>query len=462
MLTVNDIQFITEHAQSDTIKLLLGAANYPGIQVPICVKCIEARRKLADKIPQWYRNPALVYPVPLSVEQCSSQATALYKKELLKRIIHPLADINSAVPSQQNKLGADLTGGMGVDSYYLSQIVPAFFYFERNSELCRAAEYNFKQLQALNIRVKNKEITPENIGSLANTKFAFVFLDPARRSKTNQSTKVISLPDYEPNLLELKETLFTLSSNMLVKVSPMTDIASNLKWLPETTQVHVISVDNECKEVLFLLQKPAATTPSPSLNTPPSSLKEEYHSPSPQFFAVNIYTKQTKTCSDAKSESDNLQDDTLERAVCTAAENAFTFIWDEEEKAIPEYTSFLYHYLYEPNKSILKCGAFKLIAKRYNLKKLAPNTHLYTSDTLVATFPGKCYRIQETIDFNKRNIKELAKRHPHADITARNFPMDTNALKKLSGIHDGGTCHIFAMTLTNGKRKLIVGDRVQS
>lgn len=413
MLSGKEIEFIIENGNANTSKLLLGAKKHPDLNVKLCVNCIESRQKIASKLPNWYANPALVYPFPLSAEQCSSEATGSYKKELLNNILKRQDNKSSErTISTQNTdsiTGADLTGGMGVDSYFLSQICTSFHYFERNEELCKATEYNFEKLGAYNIEVHNIEIDGNNIPQLPDAPYDFIFIDPARRSKTDKAGKVISLKDYEPNLIELKEELFKQAPIIVAKVSPMADIKLNLNLLPETEEIHIISVDNECKELLFVL-------------------KREKRGIEPKIIATNISSKSKN----------------------------FEFSLTEEDGSKATFATQLGNYLYEPNKSILKSGAFKLVSERYGIAKLAQSTHLYTSNALIEEFPGKIYLVEECIPFSKKTIKEVASKYPKADLTARNFPLDTNAVKKLSGIKDGGEKHIFATTLNSCEKIIII------
>ena len=415
MLSGKEIEFIIENGNANTSKLLLGAKKHPDLNVKLCVNCIESRQKIASKLPNWYANPALVYPFPLSAEQCSSEATGSYKKELLNNILKRQGNKSSErTISTQNTdsiTGADLTGGMGVDSYFLSQICTSFHYFERNEELCKATEYNFEKLGADNIEVHNIEIDGNNIPQLPGAPYDFIFIDPARRSKTDKADKVISLKEYEPNLIELKEELFKQAPIIVAKVSPMADIKLNLNLLPETEEIHIISVDNECKELLFVL-------------------KREKRGIEPKIIATNISSKSKN----------------------------FEFSLTEEDGAKATFATQLGNYLYEPNKSILKSGAFKLVSERYGIAKIAQSTHLYTSNALIEEFPGKIYLVEECIPFSKKTIKEVASKYPKADLTARNFPLDTNAVKKLSGIKDGGEKHIFATTLNSGEKIIIIAS----
>ena len=401
MLNNQDIQFIKENANADITRLLLGKAP-AGVNLPLCAKCIQARAKMKVKAPLWWENWSLAYPFSVSVEQGSSQATALLKQRIIKELFNNLPDSNTPC----GIITADLTGGMGIDSYFISQIASKHYYFERTTELCEATEYNFSQLGAGNIIVSNRDVTADDcavLKELAQKNISLVYIDPARRTATGD--KAILLQDYEPNVIELQDYLFAISRHVLIKVSPMADIKLNLRHLPHTSAIYIVTVDNECKELLFLLDRD--------------------HSGAEPIITV-------------------VQKDDV------------TLLLSEEEAATATYTSKLGKYLYEPGKGMLKAGAYKLISERYGCQKLAVSTHLYTSDEEIADFPGKTFLVEETVPFNKKTLKEVAKRFPKADLTARNFPMDTNALKKLSGIKDGGSNHIFAVTLHNGEKVLII------
>ena len=401
MLTEKDIEFIKANGNADVTRLLLGKAP-EGVNLQLCAKCIQARAKMKIKAPLWWENLALAYPFSVSVEQGSSQKTALLKQRIIKELFNNLPDSDTPC----SIITADLTGGMGIDSYFISQIASKHYYFERTKELCEATEYNFSQLGTTNIIVSNRDVTADGcavLKELAQKEISLVYIDPARRTATGD--KAILLQDYEPNVLDLQEYLFAISRFVLIKVSPMADIKLNLKYLPNTRTVYIVTVENECKELLFLLDR-------------------EHSGAEPSIDVV---------------QKDNV-----------------TLLLSEEENATATYTSTPGKYLYEPGKGMLKAGAYKLISERYRCRKLAVSTHLYTSDEEINDFPGKTFCIEEVIPFNKKNLKEVTKRFPKADLTARNFPMDTNALKKLSGIKDGGSHHIFAVTLHNGEKVLII------
>ncbi len=447
MLTQADIQFIIDNEKGDVSRLLLGKAPQ-GINLQLCCKCIQAREKMRVKAPLWHSNPALVYPFSVSVEQGSSQITALFKQKIISDLFRgehsstkegAFVDGTEVSGASSTKEGAfvdgtvslgqgavecsessgreivtaDLTGGMGIDSYFISRIASKHFYFERNGELCAATAYNLGQLGAENVVLQNRDVAADDCAALRELEgkgISLLYIDPARRTETGG--KAILLQDYEPDVIELQERMFAVSRYILVKVSPMADIKLNLKYLPKTKAVYVVSVDNECKELLFLLDS-------------------EHNGSEPVIHCVDCNSR-------------------------TGKMESFELKISDEESAAANYSNSVGAYLYEPNKAVMKGGAYKLVSQRFNCGKLAPSTHLYTSEIQIADFPGKVFSVEKVIPFNKKSLKELAKRHPKADLTARNFPLDTNALKKLSGIKDGGNRHIFAVTLTNGDKVLII------
>lgn len=389
------IDFILENADADVSGLLLGASKFPDINMALAAQTIQARSRIKTKIPSWHSFPELEFPISLSLEQCSSEATARYKQRFLN----------------ENDTAADLTGGLGVDSFFLAQKCAKVDYFERNQALADAARNNFRILKSDNIFVYNSNINSSIIDNKEFSHYNLIFLDPARRGKIGE--KIYSIKECEPNILELKESLFKKTSKLLVKISPMADISATIALLPETSEVHIISVDNECKEVLLLL--------------------ENNHCGEPDIFAVNI----------AKGKCLDFRFRQSEENGCSC------------ELGLPEGANLLF----EPNRSVLKGGAFKLAAARFGLSKLAPSTHLYVGRSPISDFPGKVLTIKEITDFNKQTIKVLAKSCPKASVTSRNFPIGSNELQKRLKISDGGNNHIFACTLLNGEKKLIITEQ---
>lgn len=385
--------FIREHLTDDTNKLLLSASLFPDIDVPFAVDQILSRRQIQQKLPSWYDHEDLIYPSRLSTEQCSSEQTALYKQQLLKGTTF-----------------CDLTGGLGIDTWYFSQQANSAVYVERFPEYCEAARQNFDALQSRNIQILNADAR-EVAGTLKADTF---YIDPARRAECNK--RVFALTDCEPDILQLKPLLLEHAQRVIVKVSPMADIEETLRLLPETREVHVLAVKNECKELLFVLENN-----QPSL----SPIKIQ---------AVNLQPK--------------------------AVPQVFAFSPEEEKEAGQQLTDRIGNFLYEPNAALLKSGAFKLIACRYGLYKLHRHSHLYTSDTFCPEFPGRSFRVSEIIAFSGKQIKSLGKQIPQANLTVRNFPLSVAELRKRCNIKEGGDIYLFATTLSNEHKVLIKADKV--
>ncbi len=393
-LTSSQIQFIQEHAADDLTRLLLSASKYPEIDMPFVVDQIAARRQIREKLPSWYGNGQLFFPAKIAAEQCSSEQTAAYKQRL----------------ADEDWTMCDLTGGLGIDSYFFSRKVNHLTYIERFPAYCEAAQHNFSVLGADNITVVNADTT-HYIDKLPVVD-AF-YIDPARRGESNK--RVFALQDCEPDLPGLLPDLLKRSPRVIAKLSPMADIQMTLDLLPGTTAVHVLSVRNECKELLFVVEREVENTV-------------------PVIHCVNFAPDGT--------------------------ESSFSFTLEEERSAGLQPTGQVFGYLYEPNASVLKAGAFKQIALRMGVKKLHISSHLYTSEQLVADFPGRIFRVDEVFPFTGKLCKNLSKLIPQANITVRNFPLSVEELRKRTKITDGGSIYLFATTLANGDKILVRGTRL--
>lgn len=391
LLTPEIKNFIECHFSDDTDKLLLHAKRYPGIDVAFAVDQILARRQIRDKLPTWYNQPGLLFPSRLSAEQCSSEITACYKQDLIRggRV-------------------CDLTGGLGIDSWYLSQKAQELVYIERYPDYCRAAEHNFKILGANNIRILQADIRDIVFSLEADT----FYIDPARRSDNNK--RVFALSACEPDIITLKGQLLSVSRRLIIKTSPMADLSETLRLLPETIEIHILAVKNECKEILFILEKSA----HPHL---PESVK---------IFTLNF-------CPDGQKQE-------------------FSYTRQEEDHLASLPAQNIGNYLYEPNAAVLKSGAFKTVAQRYRLDKLHPSSHLYTSGKLVSDFPGRIFKTVAIYESGgQKHWKEIGKKIPQANITVRNFPLSVEMIRKKTGITEGGDIYLFATTLTDARRIII-------
>ncbi len=349
----------------------------------------EGRKIVATKLPSWAENMSILFPAKISLEQCSSEATATYKAGL--------ASGESLV---------DLTGGFGVDCSFMSKNFSSVDYVEQNEELCQIAEHNFKAL-GLNIRVNNAE----SVEFLKNMPAVdCIYIDPARRDIKGKKTADLSL--CSPNLLEIRDILLEKCNTLLIKLSPMFDISSALEVFPECKQVHVVSVKNECKELLLLVK---------------SGFCGET-----EIVCVEL----------------GIRNEELE--ITSVASN----LRKEKGEIIGYFAPK--SYLYEPNASIMKAGLFKTVANKYNVQKLHPSTHLYTSEELVPDFPGRSFEIKRVTKVQKKEIQDIEK----ANLSTRNFPGNVADLKKKLKLKDGGDTYIFACTLNNNSKVLIICEKI--
>ena len=397
MTEENFSNFVLAHDDDDPARLLLSAGRWPDIDVRRAARAIEARRKVRDKIPSWLAHPAIDYPSSLSLEQCSSEETARYKQAFVPAGKADAADSGAV---------ADLTGGLGVDTWMLAQRAATVDYCERNPELCAAARHNFAVLGLGNVTVHEGD----GVAWLRSHpgRFGLIYLDPARRGggSGGSGRRLYDIADCEPNLLEIKELLLEKADRVLAKISPMADITRTLSQLPEIEELHIVAAGGEVKEIL-LLMAPRKAASSPVI-------------------------------------------------VAAEGNRRFAFRPFEEPEAEIRYATAIGRYLFQPSKALRKAGAFRLLSHRFDLAKLAPSTHLYTADAPVADFPGKTFEVTEVLPWNNATVKELRHRFDRLELTAHNFPLDTEALRHRLSLPGGGSLHAFATTLSDRQRILII------
>jgi 16S rRNA G966 N2-methylase RsmD len=380
-------QFITDHIEDNIHQLALQSGRFPLVDMPFAIRQINGKQKIKTKIPTFFHNNDILYPVQLSLEQSSSESTAKYKSTLC-----------------EGKTLTDLTGGFGIDCCFLAHRFEQVSYVERNTELCEIARHNFKVLGRNNIDIFN---TDSKIFLKEMTPVDWIFIDPARRSESGR--KVVFLSDCEPNVTALSSLLLKKTSNLMIKLSPMLDVSAAVRELPDTSEIHIISVENECKEVLLVLKQNADNNK--------------------KIHTINI----------CKNKPDQI----------------FEFNSDEEFNATSVYTSIVGNYLYEPNAAVMKSGAFKLIGNNFGLSKLNNNTHLYTSPKLSLEFPGRIFEVQKVWGNSKQEFQDLAKISPKANISTRNYLLTVEELRKKLKIKDGGEIFLFACTLADEKKVII-------
>lgn len=379
--------FINRQLHSTAADLMLQASKYPDWDMKAIAQQLVGKQIAQKKLSTWFKNTKVLFPVRLSMEQCSSEYAAIYKASLL----------NSGK-------GIDITGGFGVDTSILAKASESVVYCERNTDLATIVENNFKAFKQSNIEV----YIGDGIECLsAQKELDWIFVDPARRK---EGERVFRLQDCEPNVIELKELFFEKANQILIKTAPLLDVQLTLRDLGFVKEVHVLSVNNDCKEVLYLLEKD--------------------------------YIQETKiVCV-------NLKKDTTDE-----------FIFNFSEERIAEVLlSQPLTYLYEPNASVLKAGAFKSIVNQLGVFKLHQHSHLYTSTTLIENFPGRTFKIKSVINADKKSLSKHSS--GKANLACRNFPQKIDLLKKKLKLKDGGQDYIFATTLMDGKPKLIICDKV--
>jgi len=386
-LNKETIAFIEEHLHDDVRALALKAGKLPQVDLTAALTQIAGRQIAAVKIPSWQLVKEILYPQHLSMEQCSSEVTARYKAELVS-----------------GDTLCDLTGGFGVDCAFLSAGFKQVTYVEQQSSLCELAANNYRVLGLNHIKVVNED----GVAYLEKMEpVDCIFMDPARRNE--HGGKTVAIADCTPDVGALQRLLTYKAQRVMIKLSPMLDLALTLQTMHSTCEVHIVSVNNECKELLLVLAAGVQTA-------------------EPEIHCVNL-THNGKQC--------------------------FSFTRSQEQEATCTYADDTALYLYEPNASILKAGGFKVLSAAYCMKKLHPNSHLYTSDELVADFPGRVFRIEKSYSFNKKEMKDLLGNISKANISIRNFPSTVDELRKRTKLKDGGDVYLFATTLNSGDKVLL-------
>ena len=503
--------FIRQHQDDDVRRLAFLGSKYPEVDMPFALDQIRGRKMARVKLPRWASIDGIIYPPHISMEQCSSEQTALYKAELAARLLglSPSSSENGeekekksenasnlhlseicefagkgAVDSEFAKNEAtckrqqilteskenvneikeepheedfseetgfvDLTGGFGVDfSYIASRLGVKSMYVERQAHLCEAAKENFERLGLKNVSVKNgdgievlhsfaskKEAAAsadDSLGiiydqplSLLKTKLGLklIFIDPARRD--DAGNKVVSLKDCTPDVTLLQEEMLSKADYVIIKLSPMLDWHRAVSELSSVREVHIISVNNECKELLLVLS--ARNMGGMEASSADGEVK---HAGNLRIYCVN--DAQSFVCDelDMESSSVKIAPSTLEEM----------------------------QYLYEPNASLMKAGCFGVLSKRYGARMLSKNSHLFVSMVPIEDFPGRSFRIIAISSFNKKELKRYLSGITKANIATRNFPLSVAELRKRLKLKDGGETYIFATTLSDESHVLVITEK---
>ena len=422
--------------------LALQSHRYPDIDMPYLLNQLTGWQTARTKLPSWAAKEDIIYPPHLSMEQCSSEQTAEYKARLVARLVgveslvssdlnnecsRPTA-VEKAIPKQQENhvqksfegSFCDLTGGFGVDFSFIARSFKRAIYVEQQEELCEVARHNFHALGLTQAEVVNGDGTAylHQIDHVA-----VIFLDPARRNE--QGGKTVLISDCTPDVLTLEEELLEKADAVVIKLSPMLDwhrAVDELNRLGNVvSEVHIVSVRNECKELLLVLQRTKGETDGKTATE--KAL---------QVFCVNDNNIVSYSLDEALSVSQRL---------LLAAPKAG-------------------QYLYEPNASLMKAGCFSLLTARYPLSALSLNSHLFVSDEAIDAFPGRKFRITAVSSFNKKELRHSLSGIDKANLAVRNFPMSVAELRKRLKIKEGGDIYLFATTDAENKHLLFVCEKI--
>ena len=379
--------FIEQNLNADIRQLALKGCRDKDVDLDAAIRQIAGRQTARRKLPSWAALDGILYPPHLNMEQCSSEQAARYKAGVCTRLSSPTSLV-------------DLTGGFGVDFAFMSEAFDEATYVERNSELFAISSANMKILAP-----KAKCLNEDGLEVLHRLDHvSMIFMDPARRD--NHGARTYGISDCTPNVLEIKDELLQKADVVMLKLSPMLDWHKAISDLGEQyiKEVHIVSVQNECKELLIVMQQQPAEPPT-------------------------VY--------------------------CVNDDSVFSYHPSSiSSNHISHHSSLIY--LYEPNASIMKAGCFAEIEQAFEVSQLAPNSHLFASDQAIADFPGRKFRISAVTSMNKQELKQALKDIRQANIAIRNFPMSVADLRKRLKLSEGGNDYIFATTLTEGKKVLII------
>ncbi|MCS6795662.1 MAG: hypothetical protein RMJ97_10985 [Raineya sp.] len=367
--------------------------KYPAELRKKVIEQIEGRKKIQNKLPTWLTYENILLPPALHLEQCSSEKTAFFKASLF-----------------QGKTLADLTGGLGVDTWAFAQKFEKVWYVEKNPDLFQIALHNFAVLGLTNVSARND--TAENFLSQFHQKVDYIYLDPARRNLQGKSLAQIT--ENEPNVLELLPLLFEKTNQILLKTSPMFEIKEALKILPYIQNVYVVSLHNECKEVLYLLQK-------------------DLHADWQNIPITTFHLLESNT-------------------------EKFTATFAEESRAEVNFASKIQTYLYEPNPSVLKAGFFRSVAEKFDLPKLHTHTHLYTHNLYLSDFVGRIFKVKSVLENPKKEIPQIGSQF---NILVRNYPLSVAEICQKYKLKEGGKDFLIATTLQPNQKLLIWAERVK-
>lgn len=378
--------FIAQNKDADVHALALSKVS-DDTDLHYCLRQISGMQAARKKLPSWAKTDGIIYPARVSLEQCSSEQTAFYKQRLAERLL----------PGKRQRM-ADLTGGFGIDFSFLAKLFDEADYVERDERLCEIARHNLPLLGLHKVTIHNMpgEDFLDGMGD-----FCLIYIDPSRRDAAGR--KMVALSDCSPNVEALQGKLLEHAPIVMAKLSPMIDIQDVLLRLPNVSEVHVVSVGGECKEMLLVICRDKKSL--------------TYH-------CTNITAKAQTFCTDRRD-------------------------------AEPVVAAHPERYLYEPNASILKAGVQNALCQHYDVGKLHPFSHLFTSAHFIEDFPGRSFVIEDYCGFAKKDLNRMLRGIDQCNLTVRNFPSSVAELRKRLKLREGGDCYLFATTLCDGSHALL-------
>lgn len=467
------IDFIRQHQDEDVRQLAFLGSKNSDVDMPFALDQIRGRQMARTKLPRWAGLDGIIYPPHISMEQCSSEVTAMYKAELAARLLNSeiceFATKGTVVPKftknddtlgkQENVSFLDMTGGFGVDfSYIAAQLGVNSMYVERQAHLCEAAKENFERLGLKNAIVKNGDGVEVLHGFStcdADSQISkemplrLIFIDPARRD--DAGNKVVSLQDCTPDVTLLQDEMLEKSDFVIIKLSPMLDWHRAVSELKCVREVHIVSTGNECKELLLVLSSSFGKKTKSSAEADEDKASETDDETSHlKIYCINDNQVMSydETDKSVVSIASGIECGIVGLEKCSSEENDLS-----QDNCKPLY-------LYEPNASLMKAGCFGVISSRYGVKMLAKNSHLFVSEDPVADFPGRSFRIKAVSSFNKKDLKRQLSGITKANIATRNFPLSVTELRKRLKLKDGGDTYIFATTLSDESHVLFICEKV--
>ena len=417
-------EFVKQFRQADPRKLALQASRYPDVDMPYALNQIQGWQTALRKLPSWAACDGVVYPPHLNMEQCSSEPTARYKQQVARRWAE-------RIPNASRTSMTDLTGGFGVDFSFMSRGFRHKTYVERQETLCRVVAQNMPLLG-----VKDAEIvcgdTEEYLLNMPHA--TTIFIDPARRD--DHGGRTFAIADCTPDVVALKGELLAHADYVVVKLSPMLDWHKAVADLGNVSEVHIISVKNECKELLLVLSAGGGRQVAAA--------------------GLRVYCVDCLPHADGAwhyvSEEYADGDDSCSSLSCCFPSSVAPSAGLSSSAALLQPGAWIY----EPNASIMKAGCFAMLSARYGMPQVAQNSHLFLSESLVEAFPGRRFQVCAVTELNKKELRQALSGIAKANVTVRNFPLSVADLRKKLKIKDGGDTYIFATTLADSRHVLII------